>query len=71
MTDLKTNKYYFQGIRFVPSYGDVDFDDCEINAVDEKTAWEELFKFTNKHTWRNVSLTHINDVKIIKEPINN
>lgn len=71
MTDLKTNKYYFQGIRFVPSYGDVDFDDYEIEAVDEKTAWDELFKFTKKFTWRNVGLTHINGVKIEKEPINN
>ena len=65
MENTLTNKYYFQGIRFIPSYEDVDFDDYEIHAVDEKTAWEELFKFTKKFTWRNVSLTHINDVKIV------
>jgi len=68
MTNLKTNKYYFQGVRFVPGYNDIDFDDCEIEAVDEKTAWDELFKFTKKFTWKGVSLTHINGVKIIQEP---
>jgi hypothetical protein len=66
--DITLNKYYFQGTRFVPGYNDIDFDDCEITAPDEKTAWEELFKFTKKWTWQRVSLTHINGVKIIQEP---
>jgi hypothetical protein len=65
MENTITNKYYFQGIRWVPSYRDFDFDDYTIEAVDEKTAWDKLFEFTNKSTWKNVSLTHVNDVKIV------
>lgn len=59
-----TNRYYFQGTRFVPGYNDFDFDDAEIEAVDEKSAWEKLFQLTNKITWKRVALTHINSTKI-------
>jgi hypothetical protein len=61
----QTKKYYFQGIRWVPGYDDFDFDDAEIEAVDEKSAWDKLFQFTKKWTWKRVSLTHIDNIKIV------
>lgn len=61
----QTKKYYFQGIRWVPGYDDFDFDDCEINATDEKSAWDKLFQLTKKWTWKGVSLTHIDGIKIV------
>lgn len=69
MSDLKTNKYYFQGTRFVPGYDDIDFDDREIEATSEKEAWKLLDEYTKMFTWRNVGLTHINGVKVEKEPV--
>lgn len=57
-------KYYFQGIRWIPGYNDFDFDDFEIEAVDEKSAWEKLYQIT-KRTWKSVGLTHIDGVKIV------
>jgi hypothetical protein len=61
----QTKKYYFQGIRWVPGYDDFDFDDCTIDASDEKSAWDKLFQLTKKWTWKNVSLTHIDEIKIV------
>lgn len=67
MTDLKTNKYYFQGMRFVPGYNDIDWDDCELEATSEEEAWEKLDKLTKRFTWRTVGLTHINGIPTVKE----
>ena len=64
-TSTKLKKYYFQGIRWIPGYDDFDFDDYEIEAVDEKSAWDKLFQFTKKFTWKGVSLTHIDGIKIV------
>lgn len=61
----QTKKYYFQGTRFIPGYNDFDFDDYEIEAVDEKSAWDKLFQFTKEFTWKGVSLTHIDGIKIV------
>ena len=65
MENITVNKYYFQGMRWVPGYNDVDWDDCEVEAIDEKEAWEKLYKLTKKWTWRNVGLTYVNGVKIV------
>jgi hypothetical protein len=65
MENTITKKYYFQGIRFVPGYNDFDFDDAEIEAVDEKSAWDKLYQLTKKFTWKRVSLTHIDGIKIV------
>jgi hypothetical protein len=65
------NKYYFQGTRFVPGYNDIDFDDCELEATSEEEAWKLLDTYTKMFTWKRVFLTHINGVKIVKEPVNN
>jgi len=64
MTKLKKNKYYFQGMRFVPGYNDIDWDDCELEATSEAEAWKLLDVHTKMFTWRSVGLTHINGVKI-------
>ena len=43
------HKYYFQGTRWIPSYGDTDWDDIEIEAVDRNSAWDilrEKWRFT-------------------------
>ena len=69
MPNEKLNTYYFQGIRFVPSYGDTDWDECELKAANEKEAWERLDKLTKMFTWRSVGLTHINGVKVVKETV--
>ena len=58
------NKYYFCGIRFVPGYNDIDFDDATIEAATETEAWEKLWKLTKKFTWQNVALTEVNGVKV-------
>lgn len=57
------NKYHFFGMRFIPGYNDFDADDYIIEAANEKEAWDELFKFTKKFTWRSVSLVYINGEK--------
>ena len=49
MENIATKKYYFQGTRWVPVYNDFDWDDCEIEATDEKSAWDKLFQLT-KHS---------------------
>lgn len=66
MKDLKTqqNEYYFQGTRFVPGYNDIDFDDWTVKADSEQEAWDQLFKYTKRFTWKSVGLTHINGVKV-------
>lgn len=61
------NKYYFQGVRFVPGYNDFDWDDCEVEATSEKEAWDLLDQYTRKRTWRSVGITHINGIKVKKE----
>lgn len=63
------NTYYFQGVRFVPGYNDFDFDDCTVEATDEKEAWELLDKYTKMFTWKSACLTHINGVKVEKEAV--
>jgi len=69
MANLEKNKYYFQGTRFVPGYNDFDFDDCTVEATNEKEAWELLDKYTKMFTWKSVGLTHINGVKVEKEAV--
>jgi hypothetical protein len=58
------NKYYFEGTRFVPGYNDFDFDDFEIEASNEQEAWDKLFKFTKKFTWKGVGLVSVNGIKV-------
>ena len=60
------NKYYFQGTRFVPGYNDFDFDDFEVEAKDEKEAWELLGKYTNMRSWTRVGIVEINGKKVAK-----
>jgi len=62
------NRYYFQGTRFVPSYGDIDFDDYTALAFSSDEAWQKLAEDTKMFTWLRVGITHINDVKL-KEAI--
>jgi len=64
VTNTVQNQYFFQGMRFVPGYNDFDHDDCTVTASSEKEAWDELFKYTKRFTWKSVSLTHINGVKV-------
>jgi hypothetical protein len=58
------NKYYFQGMRFIPGYNDFDADDYEIEASNEQEAWDLLFKHTKKFTWKAVGLVSINGVNV-------
>ena len=58
------NKYFFQGIRFIPGYNDFDHDDATIHAANEADAWKELNK-NYKHR-KGVALTHINDEPVKK-----
>jgi hypothetical protein len=60
----KTNKYYFQGTRFVPGYNDFDFDDITIEAQNEEEAWKLLDKHTRRFTWRKVGIVEINGKKV-------
>lgn len=62
------NTYHFQGMRFVPSYGDIDFDDCTIDAYTQEEAWQKLDELTKMFTWSRVGITHINNIKL-KEAI--
>jgi len=62
-----TNKYTFQGIRWIPGYNDFDHDDYEIEAQDEKEAWDKLRK-TSKY-WKAVDITHINGISVDKNNI--
>lgn len=57
-------KYLFQGTRFVPSYGDFDYDDCTVEAYNEEEAWKLLDEYTKMFTWSRVGITHVNDVKL-------
>ena len=57
-------KYLFQGTRFVPSYGDIDYDDCTVEAYNEEEAWKLLDEYTKMFTWSRVGITHVNDVKL-------
>lgn len=58
------NTYYFEGVRFIPSYRDFDVDDATIEAANEIDAWAELFK--RYKFWRVVSLVEVNGIKHIK-----
>lgn len=62
------NTYTFQGIRWIPSYRDFDHDDVDIEAANEKEAWDILNK-TVKY-WKSVGITHINNVEV-KQATNN
>lgn len=62
------NRYYFQGMRFVPSYGDIDFDDYTVLAFSSDEAFQKLDEDTKMFTWSRVGITHINNVKL-KEAI--
>ena len=53
-------------MRFIPGYNDFDADDYEIEAKTEQEAWDELFKFTKKFTWKSVGLVSVNGVKVTK-----
>lgn len=57
-------KYLFQGTRFVPSYGDIDYDDYTVEAYSESEAWESLDRDTKMFTWSKVGITHIEDAKL-------
>lgn len=56
--EQKLNKYKFEGIRYIPSYGDTDYDDVEIEAISEEEAWKQL-----TGTWKGVDLTEVNGIK--------
>jgi hypothetical protein len=56
------NTYYFQGIRWIPSYRDFDYDDYKIVAESTEKAWQILDQMTTLKSWKSVSLTSINDV---------
>jgi len=58
----KLNTYSFSGIRWIPSYGDFDQDDAEIEAANEKEAYDTLHK-TMKF-WKTVGITHVNGIKV-------
>ena len=58
----KINKYYFQGIRWIPSYNDLDWDDYEIEAHSEAEAWTKLDKVSKG--WKTVGITHINEIAV-------
>ena len=58
------NHYTFQGCRWVPGYNDFDFDDCTVEATNEKDAWDLLYKYTQKWTWKWVNLVYINNEKV-------
>lgn len=60
----KINKYYFQGIRWIPGYDDFDHDDYEIEAHSEAEAWTKLDKVCK--WWKTVGITHINGVDVDK-----
>jgi hypothetical protein len=64
--NLGKNRYYFQGTRFVPSYGDIDFDDYTVHAFSSDEAWQKLDEDTKMFTWSRVGITHINNVKLKK-----
>ena len=65
MSNTKTdeNKYYFRGIRFIPSYRDFDLDDAVIHAKTTEEAWSKLDILTKLYTWKSVSLIEINNVR--------
>lgn len=56
-------EFTFEGIRFIPLYGDVDYDCLIVDAENAKEAWLKLDQFTKRWTWRAVSLTKIKVVK--------
>jgi len=56
------NKYYFEGMRFIPGYNDFDYDEREITASSEKEAWELLDTHTKMFTWKSVGLTSVNGI---------
>ena len=56
------DKYFFQGVRWIPSYRDFDFDEYEITAETAEKAWELLDKMTVLKSWKSVSLISINNV---------
>lgn len=57
------NTYYFQGVRWIPSYCDFDFDEYKIYAETAEKAWEILDNMTVLTTWKSVSLNAINNVQ--------
>ena len=56
-------EFTFEGMRFIPSYRDVDYDCFVINAENVGEAWLKLEQLT-KRTWRNVGITKIKVVKL-------
>jgi hypothetical protein len=56
-------EFTFEGIRFIPSYRDVDYDCFVVDAENAKEAWLKLDQFTKRWTWRVVSLTKIKVLK--------
>lgn len=56
------NTYYFQGVRWIPSYCDFDFDDYKIVAETVEKAWQTLDQMTTLKSWKSVSLNSINGV---------
>ena len=68
----KLNTYTFSGIRWIPSYRDFDMDDADIEAANEKEAYDALFKVMKY--WKTVGITHVNGIKVgtplaeVKEP---
>ena len=52
-------KYKFEGMRFIPSYNDFDFDECVVEALNEEEAYEKLFTLTNKDSWASLFLASV------------
>jgi hypothetical protein len=58
----KTNSYYFQCYRWIPSYRDFDSDDITIQASNEEEAWKEFNKYMTY--CKSAGLVSINGVKV-------
>jgi hypothetical protein len=58
------NKYYFEGMRWIGSYGDFDYDCFEVEAMNENDALKELLEKSSN--WSSVFLTKVNGVLVKK-----
>jgi hypothetical protein len=58
---VETHEYYFEGIKWVPGYGDFDQDDDTVIATSKEEAWKKL-----RGTWKGVALVSIDGIKLEK-----
>lgn len=65
-SQTKLNTYTFSGIRFIPSYRDFDQDDVDVEASNEKEAWDNLYKVAKN--WKMVGITHVNGESVNNLP---